>query len=183
VNRWIFAAALFAPLIAQPVADWERREQLKQLPEQVKKVLPVLAQLKPQDWIRQGAPEAYAQHWKSAQDEVGYLDATIQKLMQQPDRLALGLEAYFRFSALESRLRSVVEAIRKYQNPALADLIESMANESLSSRVALQQFVSEVAAQRDAEWKIMEEEAQRCRTLLTAPARATPRPAVAPKKP
>jgi hypothetical protein len=160
-------------------AEWELQRDLPRLPAQVKQLLPLLKQLNPKEWIAKGASEIYLQQWESVQKEVGYLEHSAQTLARQPDRLTLALETFFRLQAIETRMGNLVEAVRKYQNPALADLLQSLTAEHLSVKVGLQQFVAEVAAQREAEWKVMESEAQRCRTQLTAPtppagARKTP---------
>ncbi len=42
---------------------------------------------------------------------------------------AAALDAYFRMQAMESTLGSVFEGVRKYQNPALADLLQGVVNE------------------------------------------------------
>jgi hypothetical protein len=164
--------ALSLPLLAQEpgvIPEWEARRDIPSLPEKIQKLLPLLEQLQPEDWIAKGAPEAYRQQWKAAQDEVGYLQQTVDALAKEPDRLTLALEAYFRLQAIDTRLGNLVDAIRKYQNPALADLLQSMAAETATVRVGLQQYINDVAAHREAEWRVMESEAQRCRTQLTAP--------------
>ena len=169
------AALLFAlsvPFMAQEpgvIPEWEARRDIPSLPDKIRKLLPLLEQLQPQDWVAKGAPEAYVQQWKAAQMEVGYLQQTADSLAKQPERLTLALDAYFRLQAIDTRLANLVDAIRKYQNPALADLLQSMAADTSTVRVGLQQYISEVAAHREAEWRIMESEAQRCRTQLTAP--------------
>jgi DNA repair ATPase RecN len=144
-------------------------------------MVPLIQQLKPEEWVAKGAPETYADQWKSVQAEVGYLENTAERLAAEPERLTLALEALFRMQSIDARLASLFEAVRKYQNPALAELLESLAAGNGPVRIALQQHVAEVAAQREAEWRIMEAEAQRCRTQLTAPAKPAARPAP-PKK-
>lgn len=149
--------------------EWEARRDIPAIPEQVKRLLPLLQQLQPHEWVAKGASDAYVDQWKSVQAEIGHLETTARSLAQQPDRLPLALEAYFRMLAIETRMTNLVEAIRKYQNPALADLLQSIALENTTARVGLQQHISEIANQREAEWKILESEAQRCRTQMTAP--------------
>lgn len=163
--------ASLACLAQQPGAtpEWEARRDLARLPDQVKSMLPILAQLNPQDWIAKGASDAYLQQWKSVREEVGYLQQSAEKLAAQPDRLTLALDALFRLQAIDTRMGNLVEAIRKYQNPALADLVQSIAAGNGAVRVGLQQYIQEVATQRESEWRVMEAEAQRCRTQVTAP--------------
>jgi GDP-D-mannose dehydratase len=151
------------------IPEWEARRDIPTLPDKVRKILPILEQLQPQDWVAKGAPEAYVQQWKAAQTEVGYLQQTADALAQDPERLTLALDAYFRLQAIDTRLANLTDAIRKYQNPALADLFQSIAAETGTVRVGLQQYITEVATQRETEWRVMASEAQRCRTQLTAP--------------
>ncbi len=183
MTRWAYFGALaLLPVVSHsfPQAgvapEWEARRDIPALPAKVEKLLPVLEQLRPEDWVAKGASDAYVAQWKSVQDEVGYLRDTAQRLAQSPDRLTLALEALFRLQAIDTRLGNLVEAIRKYQNPALADLVQSLAAENATVRVGLQQYIQEVATQRETEWKVMESEAQRCRTQLTSP---PPRPSAA----
>lgn len=163
------AATAFAQ-DAGVIPEWEARRDIPALPDKIRKLLPLLEQLQPDQWVAKGAPEAYVQQWKSAQTEVGYLQQTVDSLAKQPERLTLALDAYFRLQAIDTRLGNLVDAIRKYQNPALADLLQSMSAETGTVRVGLQQYIADVASHREAEWRVMESEAQRCRTQLTAPA-------------
>jgi hypothetical protein len=170
--RAAMLVALGLPLLAQQagvIPEWEARRDIPSLPEKIRKLLPVLEQLQPEEWVAKGAPDAYVQQWKAAQSEVGYLQQTADSLAKNPERLTLALEAYFRLQAIDTRLANLVDAIRKYQNPALADLLQSMAAETGTVRVGLQQYINEVASHREAEWRVMESEVQRCRTQLTAP--------------
>ena len=167
------ANAAPAPSAPPSQADWDIRRDLPQLPARVKQLLPLLKQLTPKAWIANGASEIYLEQWESVQKEVGYLEQSAQTLARQPDRLTLALETFFRLQAIETRMGNLVEAVRKYQNPAMAELLQSLTAEYLGVKVGLQQYIAEVAAQREAEWKVMESEAQRCRTQLTAP-RKTP---------
>ncbi len=172
----IGAAAMAAAQQGGAVADWDARRDIPALPGKVKKLLPLLEQLQPQEWISKGASDAYVHQLKSIQAEAGYLQQTVDALAKQPEKLPVILEAYFRLQAIDTRTASLIEGVRKYQNPALADLLQSIAAENGSVRIGLQEYVLEIAAQREAEWRVMESEAQRCRTTLTAPgAQRTPK--------
>ena len=154
---------------------------LSELATRVERVKPILDQLKPQDWLAAGAPETYVTQWKSAQAEVGYLVRSSQALAHQPDRLTLTLETFFRMQAVESMLASLSEGVRKYQNPAVADLLQGAISETGASRDKLHQYLVDLAATKEQEFKTVDEEAQRCRAMLsrTPPKSAKP----APKKP
>ena len=168
----LFSIAVGA-VVAQPAAtieEWDARRDLPALPDKIKKILPVLQQLNPHEWVAKGASDAYVQQWKSVQDEVGYLQTNVETLAKQPDRLTVALDVLFRLQAIDTRLGNLIEGIRKYQNPALADMVQWLAGQNGAVRVGLQQYIQEVATQREAEWKVMESEAQRCRAQqITAP--------------
>lgn len=161
----IAAAGAFAQS-AGVVNEWDAQKALPAFSQQVKRVLPILEQLRPEEWVQKGASAAYIDQWKNVRKEVGYLDQVIAQLAEKPDRLPVALDALFRLESVETKLASLSDAIRRYQNPALADLVQSMIAENNSTRLGLRQYVQEVAAQRETEWRVMEAEAQRCRANL-----------------
>lgn len=164
----VLAAAL--PALAQVSGlepEWEARKMLANLASETQRFKPILDQVNPQEWIAAGAPETYIAQLKSTRNEVDYLVGTSRALAAQPEKLSLALEALFRMQALESFLRSLSEGIRKYQNPALADLLTGLMGETLASRDRLRQYVVELAAIKEQELAVMDKEAQRCRAMLS----------------
>ena len=61
---------------------------------------------------------------------------------------------------------SVVEGVRKYQNPALANLMQGVLGENSANRDRLRQYVQDLAAQKEQEFAVADKEAQRCRATL-----------------
>jgi len=152
-------------------SEWDVRKLLDSLDLQAQHVKPIIDQVKPETWVAKGAPKAYVTQWTTAQAELKYLLGSSEALSKQPERLTLALETYFRIQALESTLSSVTEGIRKYQNPALADLMQSVVTENSSNADKLRQYVQDLAAQKEQEFQIADREAQRCReTLVKQPA-------------
>jgi polyhydroxyalkanoate synthesis regulator phasin len=146
---------------------WEVRQNVSALAEQARRLEPVLEQLRPAEWVRQGAPEAYATQLKSTREQLGgFLDAT-GKLTREPERLTAALEVFFRLDSLGAMLSSLAAGVRKYQNPALADLLESMVAEGAANRERLRQYVVDLAADQEQAFKVADQEAQRCRALLS----------------
>ena len=68
--------------------------------------------------------------------------------------------------AMESTFGSVIEGIRKYQNPAIADLLQGVINENSANRDKFRQFVTDLATQKEQEFQVVDKEAQRCRGVL-----------------
>jgi hypothetical protein len=160
--------------------EWDVKTLLDSLAGEAARLKPILDQLKPQDWVNQGAPDGYMMQSRVAQNEVGYLMTSAQNLQQQPERLTLALDVYFRMLAMESTLNSLVEGIRKYHNPAIADLLKDVMRQNSTNREKLKLYVVDLAGTKEQEFKIVDEEAQRCRGVLS---RQTPKPAPAVRKP
>ena len=168
----VFAGrALAQAPTAGVLSEWDVQKLMQNLETQAKHLSPVIDQIKPETWIANGAPETYVSQWKSGQAELKYLLQASDALIKQPERLTLALETYFRMQAMESTLGSLIEGIRKYQNPALADLVQSVVNENGSNRDKLRQYIQDLAAQKEQEFQVADREAQRCRgTILKQPA-------------
>src|SRR5581483_92152 len=126
----------------------------------------ILDQLKPDTWVEKGAPQTYAVQWKTGQAEINYFLSSSDALARQPERLTLALDTLFRMQAMNFTLSSLVEGARKYQGPAVADSIQSAIAENSTNQERLRQYLLDLAAQKEQEFKIADSEAQRCRTLL-----------------
>jgi hypothetical protein len=160
-----------APPAGGVASEWDVRKLLDSLELQAQHVKPIIDQVRPESWVAKGAPRAYVTQWTTAQAELKYLLSSSEALSKQPERLTFALDTYFRMQALESTLSSVTEGIRKYQNPALADLMQSVVAENSSNADKLRQYVQDLATQKEEEFQIADREAQRCReTLLKQPA-------------
>ena len=165
----LFASAVFAqtaPASGGVESEWDLRKMLDALVAGTRKLKPVVDQVNPQNWQNAQAAQDYAPLWKSAQNEIQYLGVTTASLAKEPERLTLALETYFRMQSLDAMLSSLGEGIRKYQNPALADLLRGVATDSAAGREKLRQYVVQLAAYREEQFSILDQEAQRCRTRL-----------------
>jgi hypothetical protein len=140
-------------------AEWDISPTIDSLSMQAKRLKPIL--------VAKGAPDTYIQVWKRAQDELGYLVDSAKAVGAQPERLTLALDTYFRLQSLEMRLNSLVDGVRNYQNPAIGDLLMGVLAENSANRDKLRQYITDLAGTKEQEYKIMDQEAQRCRGVLT----------------
>jgi hypothetical protein len=147
-------------------SPWDITETISALSQQTARLKPVLEQLKPEEWISQGAPETYVAQWRSAQQELSDVVVASAALQKQPDRLPAALNVYFRLDGMQTRLNSLVEGVRKYQNPAVGDLIVGIVAENTANRDKLRQYIADLADQKEQEFTVADREAQRCRTTL-----------------
>jgi hypothetical protein len=162
-------------------APWDISQTVGALAAQAERLKPVLEQLTPEQWQSKGAPATYVAQWHAAQDEVGYVLRAADALGKQPDKLSLAFETYFRMQAVEAQINSLVEGVRRYQNPAVGDLMISVMAANSTNRDQLRQYITDLAETKEQEFRIVDQEAQRCRETLV---RQTPtRPAAAPKPP
>jgi hypothetical protein len=170
---WIGLLLFFVlPALPQSAApagvssEWDVRKLLDNLNLQAEHLKPVIDQVNPEAWVSKGAPDAYIAQWKSAEAELRYFLSSSNSLSREPERLTLALDTYFRMQAMESTLGSLVEGIRKYQNPALAEIAQTFVAENSTNRDRLRQYISDLATQKEQEFQVADREAQRCRGML-----------------
>ena len=174
---------LVLPVRAQGVsAPWDISQTLTSLAAQSQRLLPILEQLTPEKWEAKGAPAAYTAQWRSARGEVGYLLGAAESMKKQPEKLTLGLETLFRLQAVEAQVTSLIEGVRRYQNPAVGDLLGSVVSANSANRDQLRQYLTDLAQTKEEEFQVVDREAQRCRGTLmrqppVRPAAAAPKPA------
>jgi hypothetical protein len=183
--RMKFLLMVFFPLLsfaqtAGIATPWDTAPMVAALSAQAARLKPILDQLTPKDWVAKGAPDAYVAQWKGAEDELVFLADSAKALEKQPERLPLALDTYFRLQSLEIRLNSLVEGVRNYQNPAVGDLLIGVAAENSANRDKLRQYITDLAATKEAEFEVADKEAQRCRGMLTR--QTPPKPAAPAKK-
>jgi hypothetical protein len=150
-----------------PVSDDQIKAALASVAQHASRIEPMLRQLNPSDWVGKGAPETYVTQWNSALSEIASIQIDMTNLGQRPEQMSEGLKALFRIGSYHQGLRSLMGAVRRYQNPALADLIESVAAEDQGAVDRMQQYFLELAAAKESQFDVVNSEAQRCRGLLS----------------
>lgn len=156
--------ALQAPAPAPGIApDWDLKPKVQKIGPEVEKLRPVLTQLQPEKWTAAGAPAAYEKQYKDCLASIGYVQSTAQRLADQPSKLSLAVETMVRLESLIQMATSVSQAVRRYQNPAVADLLDGEISAAGASRDWLRQHVSDLSNLREKELSVAEQEAQKCR--------------------
>ncbi len=148
------------------LSQWEVRRLLNNLDEQARRLGPIMAQIQPQTWVSRGAPQAYVEQWDHSKADLQYMLDDNAALQKKPERLTLAMDTYFRMVALENVLGSVLEGVRKYQDAGLARRVQDAINENGNNRDTLRQYVQDLAHQKELEFAVADEEAQRCRGML-----------------
>jgi len=175
---WLMILSVLAPAVfAQPQGlpqEWEIRADVDALAKQTAQLKLLIEEVKPDQWPAQDSRDAYKAQLKSVLDEIGYLSRSEGALASNPERLPLALETYLRMHSLNEMTGSLNEGVRKYQDPLLADRIRGAQSGASAPQEKLRQYIVLLAANRESQYQVMAEEAQRCRAALSrqAPARS-----------
>lgn len=169
------AAALFAqaPAPAQSAApagletSWEIAPVLQEISAHAGRLLPLLDKIDTKAWIAKGASETYAAQLQSSREQARALETEAKALAGNPEQLSAALRIVFRIQSLETMLGSLDDGVRRYQGPADAQALAAAIAENGRSRERLQSYVVNLAAEREQDLKVMDQEAQRCRGILT----------------
>jgi hypothetical protein len=139
------------------------------------RIEPMLQQLKPNDWVAKGAPDTYVTQFNSAIEQIHAIQSDMASLAQRPEQMTECMKALFRVQSSHRTLASLMEGLRRWQNPALAELIESVAAEDQTDLDHLEQYVLELANEKDQQYAVVNSEAQRCRATLSRQPADTPK--------
>jgi len=166
----ILTLAWSGSLGAQPAgirSEWDIRSTLDAISSHAGRLLPVLEQVRPRDWVEKGASETYIQQFETCRIQTEAIRTVAANLGREPEKLTVALDTFLRLQGLETMLGSLAEGVRRYQNPALADLLGAMVAENNRARQQLHQYVVDLVALKEQEFDVMAREAQRCRSILT----------------
>jgi hypothetical protein len=152
---------------------WDVRKILTELNAQTNELKPLLGQLNPQQWANKGASSTYIQQWQGAQRQLSDVLATTQQLAQKTENLTLALDTYFRLEALETTTRSLTEGAQRYGERATADKLNAYIAHSFTNRERLRDYLEDLAASTEQNFKTADEEAQRCRGMISKEAPAS----------
>lgn len=149
---------------------WEIIEITEHLSESAKDIQAILSQVRPKDWAREGAPDAYVAQNITLQSDLANLELSAQALRRKPEKLSVAIDTFLWLDRVGSMLRSLTAAVRKYQNPGLGDLLASAGNRATTFEETLKGYLRQLAVERETELEISHNEAQRCRgTLVRQP--------------
>lgn len=163
----VFSTSIYAQQNGGVEPAWDIRGVLVGISAYAGRLLPMLDQIDPQAWVAKGAPDTYVAQLNSSKVQAKALVDTAKALSKDPEKLSAELQVLFRIHSLDNMLASLEDGIRKYQNPAVADLLAGVAAENGANRERLQGYVVDLAAEKEQEFRVMDHEAQRCRGILT----------------
>jgi hypothetical protein len=159
------------PAIGKPAgleSAWTLRTILDDLLKDNEKLEPLLAQMNPQEWVtKKGASDVYLQQWQVAHTQLNEVIAASKLLAQKTENLPLALDDYFRLEALEVTSRSLEEGVTRYGDRFTADQLGGLIARNFSRRERFRDYIRDLAANAEINFKLADEEAQRCRGMIS----------------
>jgi hypothetical protein len=153
--------------------DWEIAPVVREIGAHASRLLPLLDRIDARKWVQKGASDTYVAQLQSSKDQAAAVASSAKTLAGNPSQLSASLELLFRIQSMDTMLKSLEEGMERYQSPAEAQVLARLQAENGANRERLQNYVVNLAAEREHEFQVMDREAQRCRGVLTqAPGRA-----------
>jgi hypothetical protein len=147
---------------------WEIIELTKGVAANVEQAKTVLAEVRPKEWIQNGAPAAYADQYESLQTDLNNLELSAAALGRHPEKLTVVIDTFLWLDRVSSMLGSMAGGVRSYQNAAVADLLDTARGKDDAALAILKEYMRQVAVEQQAAMEIAHSEAQRCRERLVS---------------
>ena len=149
-------------------APWDARRILTDLVKNTAELGPVIQQLNPQSWVKtKGAPSTYILQWQTAERQLTDVSTVANQLAQKTENLPLSLDLYFRMEALDVTARSLNEGVQKYADRTAAAQLNALIARNFDNRERFRGYIRDLATSLDQNFKIADEEAQRCRGTIS----------------
>lgn len=145
---------------------WEIVDLGKNLVAAVDQANTVLEQVRPKEWIQDGAPAAYVDQYDGLQTELRNLRLSAEALTRQPDKLSVIIDTFLWLDRVSSMLGSMAGGVRSYQSGPVADLLDAARGKGDAALPVLKEYMRQAAVQQETEMEIAHSEAQRCRAHL-----------------
>jgi hypothetical protein len=149
-------------------SPWDVRTILAKINADTGELKPLLDSLKPQQWYEQkGAPSTYILQWQTAERQLNDVSEASKLLGQKTESLSLALDDYFRLEALDVTAHSLEDGVRKYGDRSTADRFSQLLARNFNNRERLRNYIRDLAVSTEQNFKIADEEAQRCRGMIS----------------
>jgi hypothetical protein len=145
---------------------WEVVQLSKDLTASVEQTETVLGQVRPQEWIQDGAPAAYVDQHQSLLGDLQNLKLSAEALGRRPEKLSYVIDTFLWLDRVSSMVGSIGGGVRSYQSGPIADLLDSARGKAEASMAVLKEYMRQVAVEQETAMEIAHSEAQRCRGQL-----------------
>jgi len=137
-----------------------------EISQRSERLKPLFAQVHPEAWMQKGAPQVYVAQWKSLGDQNTSIQVDMADAGEHAEAMPAMMSALFRVHRFDADLLGMIPAIRRYQSETVADQIEAVFAGDQRAVEKLQQYVLELANEKERLLELENSEAQRCRAQL-----------------
>lgn len=167
----VLILALAGIASAQPsgmIPRWRVEEVSANVVRNMDTARKVVVELRPKEWIQDGAPEVYVEQHEALLREMEQVKLSAQALGREPERLIYAVDTFLWLDRTDSLLASVSGGVRQYYNGAVADLLDSARNRNTDSIATVKQYLRQLASYVEQSMDVAHREAQRCRGEIVA---------------
>ncbi len=173
--RLAVGAALIFPVIGAAQDEgtppsWEIREMAEDIVKNAATGQKLLAELRPEEWLQNGAPEAYIEQLATLRADLENAALSAQSLSREPERLSYAVDTFLWLDRADSLLGSIAAGARNYYNGAVADLLDSARGRNVGNIASLKGYMRQLAVGLETSLRIAHGEAQRCRASVAGQA-------------
>lgn len=148
------------------IPSWEVSDLAAEVEKNAQGVARILEQIRPKEWIQDGAPAAYVDQHETLGRDLENLALSAQNLGRNPEKLSAAIDTFLWLDRFNSMTQSMAAGVRKYQNAAVADLLESATSRGAGSVEQLKSYMRQLAVASEHRMETAHAEAQRCRVEL-----------------
>ncbi len=145
---------------------WEVIEMAQGVDLHATEMKSLLEQVRPKEWVQDGAPDAYVTQHQSMMQDIDNLSLSAQDMIRHPNGLKAVVDTFLWIDRLSSMISSLEHGVRRYQNAAVAELLVAAKDRNTTEVEKLKTYLRQLAVAREAEMEIADSEAQRCRAEL-----------------
>ena len=172
MNRFALLAVLIVSVEVFPasaqglIPRWEAIEMAEGVDQHTVEIRALLEQVRPKEWIQDGAPQAYVTQHEAMLQDIDSLAGSAQDMTRNPDNLKSVVDTFLWIDRLSSMIASLEHGVRSYQNAAVAELLVAARDRNATESEKLKGYLRQLVVLREAEMEIADSEAQRCREQL-----------------
>ena len=145
------------------IPRWQVEELAQNIVKNVDTAAKVVVELRPREWVQDGAPRAYIEQHATLMEEMEQVKLSAMALGREPESLTYTVDTYLWLDRVDTLLSSVTAGVRRYYNSAVADLLDSARNRNSEGVVTIMLYMRQLAVHVEETLKVAHREAQRCR--------------------
>ncbi len=162
----LVSVSLASPQDGGMIPRWQVEELAQSIVKNVDTAGKVIMELRPREWIQDGAPQAYVEQHATLIEEMEQVKLSAMALGREPESLTYTVDTYLWLDRVDTLLSSVTGGVRRYYNSAVADVLDSVRNRNSDGVATIKAYMRQLAVHVEDTLKVAHREAQRCREQI-----------------